>query len=89
MKILVFGSGGAYAAYAEKYSEYFKNVDILAFADNSKEKQGQIFNGKPIISPQEISQYCYDAILICSSYQEEIYEQLVTEFNIHKENIYT
>lgn len=88
-RILVFGAGSAYTDYISKYSEYFENVNTLAFVDNNKEKQGQIFHGKPVIPPQEIFRYCYDAILICSSSQEEIYEQLADEHNIPKERIYT
>ncbi|MCI9078949.1 MAG: hypothetical protein HFH68_08505 [Lachnospiraceae bacterium] len=90
MDILIFGSGNSATFYIKDNKEYFENnIEILAFIDNNTKKQGSKFIEKEVISPNVISNYNYDAILICSVYEEEIYEQLVNEIGISKEIIYT
>ncbi len=89
MGILIFGTGGSTELYLEDNKEYFKNIDILAFVDNDKSKIGGQFKNKEIISPSDIFKYDFDIILICSVYEEEIYNQLVDKIKVLKQNIYT
>lgn len=89
MKILIFGTGSAAGSFIEECEEYFKNIEILAFVDNNIKKIGNKFKEKIIISPENIFKYNYDAILICSTYEEDIYQQLIIDIKIYEENIYT
>lgn len=89
MRLLIFGIGSSFSFYVGDHKDYFNNIEILAFVDNNKQKWGGIFFDKKIISPENIYKYDYDAILICSVYEEEIYEQLVYKIKISKEKIYT
>ena len=86
MGILIFGTGGSTELYLEDNKEYFKNIDILAFVDNDKSKIGGQFKNKEIISPSDIFKYDFDIILICSVYEEEIYNQLVDKIKVLKQN---
>lgn len=89
MKILIFGTGSAAGYFIEDHEEYFENIEILAFVDNNTKRIGNKFKEKFIISPKNIFKYNYDAILICSSYEEDIYKQLIFDIKIKEENIYT
>lgn len=89
IKIIIFGTGSSAIRYVEKNNEYFTNMEILAFADNNKKIWDKELKNKKIISPQNINKYNYDVILICSVYEEEIYDQLISEIKVSKEQIYT
>ena len=89
MKIIIFGTGSSAVRYVERNNEYFDNMEILAFADNNKKKWGNKLKGKKIISPQDINKYNYDIILICSVYEEEIHNQIVSAIGVNSEKIYT
>lgn len=90
MNIFIFGTGNAAVFYIKDNKEFFENnIEIIAFVDNNEKKQKQKFIGKEVIAPDCIFKYNYDIILICSVYEEEIYEQLVSEIGILEEKIYT
>lgn len=89
MNILIFGSGSSTIRYVEKHKEYFDTIKILAILDNDENKHGKILMEKEIISPLNILKYDYDAILICSVYEEEIYKQLIDKIKVKKNKIYT
>lgn len=75
--ILVFGTGSYCEKIFKNYREELDDINILAFIDNNKQKHGQKFMGKHIISVQDIDKYEYDMIAICSSYFSEIKDQLI------------
>ncbi len=90
MNILIFGSGSLVTFYIKDNKEFFdNNIHIVAFVDNNQKKQGNKFLEKEIISPDCIIKYNYDAILICSVYEEDIYIQLVEKMKLSEEKIYT
>ncbi|MCI9078946.1 MAG: hypothetical protein HFH68_08490 [Lachnospiraceae bacterium] len=90
MKILIFGSGSAVNIYIRDYREFFlNNINIMAFVDNDKQKQGCKFLEKDIISPDCICKFSFDLILICSVYEEEIFEQLIHNYGLSEKKIYT
>lgn len=70
----MFGTG----EYYRRRKEYLKSANIVAFADNNPKKQGQRVDGVMVISPNECKNYIYDYICILSSYQDEIYQQLIS-----------
>lgn len=84
MKILIFGTG----RYYQKRKKNFKNVEIVAFVDNDKEKCGQILDGKPIISANEIKSRDYD--YVCLAVKMEFAMQIrrqLKELGIPEEKI--
>jgi len=83
-KIMVLGTGTGYISI--KHYINFNNVNIIAFIDNNKNKQGKIFDGKKIISMEESKNYNYDYIVIASQYYSEITKQILA-FGINKDKI--
>jgi len=73
-KILIFGAG---KAAEDLYGKLPAGIEVLAFVDNDKNKQGMEFQGRRIISPAEIDRYEYDCIVIASMYELEIIDQLI------------
>ncbi len=71
-KIIVFGTGN----YYRRKREYLNTFEIIAFVDNDIKKQGQILDGKEIISPNNIFNYEYDYICVLTSYEEDVLIQL-------------
>lgn len=71
-KVLIFGAG----FYGKLAFEQNIDKDVSAFIDNDEKKQGQIFCGRPIIAPKEISNYEYSNIIIASLYGQSMGKQL-------------
>lgn len=85
-KIIVFGTG--YQLERMINRNYFIAYDILAFCDNDRNKWGREYAGKRIISPDDISEYNYENIVITTKlYEKEIREQLVKEYGIPDDEI--
>ena len=74
IKILLFGASEAGKNVLAYLS---KNIHILAFIDNDSCKIGKELNGYTIINPLDILNYEYDYIIITSTYNEKIYQQLI------------
>lgn len=72
-KIIIFGASQygeiAYALLKEQY-------EIVGFADNSRQKQGTLFHGYNIYSPEEILQSGDVKVIIASQYYSDIGRQL-------------
>lgn len=85
-KIIVFGTG--YQLERMINRNYFTAYDIVAFCDNDRNKWGREYAGKRIISPDDISRYNYENIVITTKlYEKEIREQLVKEYGILDDKI--
>lgn len=70
-------------------SQYVKmKFEVVAFADNSAEKHGKLFDGKPIIHPSEMSNFEYDEIIICCDSYQTIESQLIYGYSINKNKIH-
>ena len=79
-RIILYGAG----TYGQRLYQYLKRTkfcDVIAVADrNYVELKAQ---GLPVISPNEISEYQYDSIVIASSFakvRKSIYDDLTTRF---------
>lgn len=83
MKIAIFGTGNYYSIY----KKWFVNVDIIAFLDNDKSKQGKFLNGVPICSPEELLTLVVDRVYVMSHYINEMSLQL-KELGVPDENIF-
>lgn len=79
-KILIFGTGTG----AQKICRNIDlgNFEIVAFIDNNISKQGTLFLGKRVVSPQDALEMTYDRIVICSVAYKEIKQQLVNIYHV-------
>lgn len=85
MKIIVFGVG---KFYQNKKEVIRKNSEVVAFIDNSIEKQNKDFEGKKIYQVEKITELKYDFIVIMSAKFIEMRKQLI-ELGIAKDKIYS
>lgn len=85
-KILIFGTGSFADNMLINCRKELDGFEVLAFIDNDVVKQGKEFNGKKIISVNDIHNYDYDTIAVCSTYFEEIKNQLIN-LGINKKKI--
>ena len=72
--ILIFGTGSGCKKALQQLN--FKKVNIIAYIDNDPNKRDNIFHNKKIISPEEVTKFDYDYIIICSEYYNEMIKQL-------------
>ncbi|MBR5598256.1 MAG: methyltransferase domain-containing protein [Lachnospiraceae bacterium] len=87
-KVVVFGVG----QYLKRVimRDMLAEYDIIAFCDNDKNKWGSTYNGVEIIAPQNLMDYQFDEILLCTKkYNLEIKEQLVKLYAIPIDKIIT
>lgn len=75
--ILVFGTGSLYKLNKKELVDRF---NIISFIDNSVHCNSNKLDGVFIRRPEEIMFLHYDQIVIASSFENEIYEQLL---NLH------
>jgi FkbM family methyltransferase len=79
---IIFGAGLAHIPVGEYLSALGRN--IVAFTDNDRSKFGKQIGSIPIISPYELGKILASnvGIVIASSYQREIYKQLIEECDV-------
>lgn len=91
-KNVLFGAGSYGIAYLEELNKAGIKVDY--FCDNDQKKWGRKIQNIDIISPEKLAEISKEQILnviISSTYEKEIYEQLVNEklnIRIYRELIY-
>lgn len=85
-KVIIFGTGECARNVINDCQLNIK-YNIIAFADNNKDKQGELFNHIEIINPNKIEYFQYDKIIICSIFYKEIYNQLINELKIQPDKI--
>ncbi len=73
MQVIIFGTGKKYI----ENKRYFQNMQIVAFLDNDKEKQGTYVDGHIVDMPENIEAYAYDYVVLASIYYKEMREQLL------------
>lgn len=71
-KILLFGAGGTGLQALKQIKE-----QVIAFVDNDPKKNGTIIDSIPVISPEQIPAYDFDAIIVTSDFSVEIEQQLI------------
>lgn len=77
-KIILFGASGMGKRIIKDAKKYNSSWNIIGFSDNNSEKWGTMFEGYPVIPPQEIKKYTLDStiVLITSTYPGSIGKQL-------------
>lgn len=82
-KVILFGAG---LIGRQVFPKLGNHVHVLAFSDNDTNKQGGFISGIPVISPDNIKDFDFDAVLISSTSITDIRDQLL-ELGINKEKI--
>lgn len=76
--IVLFGAGSSGIKALEEFQK--KEADIIAFCDNNRERKGELVEGYPIITPEELYSMVSDnkeiSVMITSTYIDEIKSQL-------------
>ena len=52
-------------------------ADVLAFLDNDVEKQGKIIDGCAVLSPEQVQELEYEAVILCSVAIDKMRQQLL------------
>lgn len=81
-RVLVFGTG----RFFENRKQCIPMECVIGFLDNNPDKQGKMFCGRKVISPEQISQEKFDYVLIMSSAENDMKQQLL-ELGINDEKI--
>lgn len=73
-EVILFGAGSG----GEKCLEEFERLGakVLGFCDNNRSRRGQLLRGYPIFAPEDLSEKKDVNIMITSTYDEQIREQL-------------
>jgi hypothetical protein len=87
-KCIIFGAG----FYGKLAFEQMEEAEVIAFIDNDKKKQGTLFCGKKIMSPEEAAQ-CVDChFIIASLYAESMAAQLeqlgITDYSFYLNHVH-
>lgn len=86
--IIIWGTGEAASVIAPDTELYSKNINVLGFADSDSKKWGEMFRGKRIFSPFEVTKMQFDSIVISSEkYYDEIERMLIQLYHIAREKI--
>lgn len=85
-RVVVFGTG----LYYQNRKQNLEKENIIAFLNNSQEKQGTLLDSVQIYHPDEVVKMEFDFIILMlgSKFVDEVYQQL-TDMGIEKEKILT
>lgn len=82
-----FGAGEIGGICVSRMREGTKQADIIAFADNDKNKWNDDYMGYPIIAPERIQSLVFDYLVIASDkYYREFYLQII-ELGVPREKV--
>ncbi len=73
--IILFGGGSCGLRALEEFEK--SGAHILAFCDNNRTLEGTMLKGYPILAPDKLAQFPEACIIISSTYEEEIEDQLI------------
>ncbi len=72
-RLVIWGTGNYYKRYINRFREH----DILAVVDNDTQKQGEMIDGKIIVSPEDVKAIDADYyVILCAKYKP-IKEQMI------------
>lgn len=80
---VLFGTGD----YYQRFCCWFGDRKVLAVLDNDRKKQGTMWDGYPVIPPEEVVGLPYDAVVILSFYVTEMKKQLI-DLGVPENKIY-
>jgi GT2 family glycosyltransferase len=81
--VLVFGTG---SLYLENRGKIKNKYNVMSLIDNDFRKHGTYIDDMEILSPEKINEFYYDFIIISSSYESDIFFQLI-KLGVPKEKV--
>jgi len=86
LKIAIWGAGVITASIMKQLKD---DVDVIGLIDNDPNKDGMIFNGIKVFSPEKalILAECDYVLLAMSSYAQDVYEQLTVRMGFSRDKI--
>lgn len=90
-KIVIHGTGSGSEKLLKLREENIELClgEIVCFTDNNPQKQGTQFHGKDVISPRQLKERDYDFVIIASTKHEEIKKNLIEEYEIAPDKLYS
>ncbi len=85
-RIILFGASATGKVAYNHYSKC-KDIEILYFCDNDKNKKGKSFCNIEVILPEDLQSIEFDEIRISSMFDDQIVEQLL-QLGIEKDKIF-
>lgn len=76
IQLAIFGTGLFYKKRKEKLTS-INDIEICVFLDNNMSLWGTRVDGVLIVPPNDLDKVLYDYVVIMSSYEVEMYEQLI------------
>lgn len=77
LNVIIFGIGQIFHIIKNNLYDTF---NVIAFADNDKEKQGTFLDGKEIIHPNKILSRQFDKVIVTTpTFQKEVVRQLIDQ----------
>jgi|GEM_PF-1725012 len=73
---VLYGTGGMAEVLLDFYG--FRDLNIKAFSDTDPKKWGKEFEGRPIVSPEDIPEQSVDVIILSDQYQLQIKKHLIS-----------
>ena len=87
-KIIIYSLSWYSRAVYRKLKKENRNIEVVAFVDNDKLKQGANFDGVPILNPSSIKELNHDYIYIGGRESHSISQDLIKEQSIKKNKIF-
>lgn len=87
-KIIIYSLSWYSRAVYRKLKKDYKNIEVVAFVDNDKTKQGKNFDGIPILKPSSLKKLSYDFVYIGGRESHSISQNLIQEQLIQKNKIF-
>lgn len=87
-EIIIFGAGIGGKQTVELLKMYGMQEKIKAFSDNNIKKVGTLYEGYPVVPPEDICRYGERFIVLISSTAFDVIQRQLAELGIAKEDIY-
>lgn len=90
-RIVIHGTGSGSEKLLQLREENIELCpgEIVCFTDNNPQKQGTRFHGKDVVSPRQLTERDYDFVIIASTKHEEIKKNLIDEYAIAPNKLYS
>ena len=85
MKILLWGTGKTTEKFIEK-ADFTEDIEIIGIIDGNDSCIQKNWKGYSVIKMQDVDNYNYDLVIICSIYVDEIYNT-ISKFKFKKSKI--
>ena len=86
-KIIIYSLSWYSRAVYRKLKKENRNVEIIAFVDKDKLKEGTSFDGVPILNPSSLKELNYDLIYIGGRQSHSISQDLIQKQSVKKNKI--